>query len=330
MGNATGALTKIAAFTEATYNTTPGSPDGRLLAVQTFGLKAVENRTADPTLSGYRGQARTTADRRNVSGSIQVSVAPEDIGFWLTHLIGKPTVTGTGPYTHSFAVDPDGAGALPAGALFETDFGAGISAPGRYVRYSGNRLSQATLQLPSSGHPTLSMDWLGADFDATAEAALDSTLTDTGHKAWNAKQVALELDDGTTSVCFESFSAVFGNDLDADRYCVGNGGVRHDLPEGQFIASGQGTIYFDTPALMNKALNDTDAKIKVTLSRGNGLGAADNESLVITIPLAVFAANTPAIDGPKGLKLDANWTAHRSTGEIGITAVLKNALAAVY
>lgn len=331
MGNATGALTKIAAFTEDTYNTTPAVPDGRLIAVQSFGLRSNEARATDPTLSGFRGQVRSVADKRDNAGPIVVSIAPEDIGFWLAHLIGTPTTTGSGPYTHSFAVDPSGAGALPAGVLFETDYGSGIATPGRYVRYSGSRMNQGTFAFPAAGGPaTLSMDWMGADFDATAVAALDATLTDTGHSAWSAKQIALEFDDGALEVCMESLSVVMGNDLDADRYCVGNQGVRHDLPEGFFVCTGSSTTYFDTADLMNKALADEDAKIKITLSRGDGLGTAGNESLVITIPLAVFTANTPAIDGPKGLKLGADFTAHRSTGEIGITAVLKNALATVF
>lgn len=329
MGNATGALTRITAFTETDYNTPPAAPDGKLIAVQSFGLRAAEARETDPTLSGFRGQSRSTAGRRDVSGAILVSIAPQTIGLWLAHLIGRPVTTGAGPYTHTFAVDPNGPGALPAGLMFETDYGVGITAPGRYVRYNGVRLNQGTFQFPSSGPPTLSMDALGANFGAAATTPLDATPTDAGHSAWSAKQIALEFDDGALQVCMESLSLVMGNDLDADRWCVGNGGTRHDLPEGSFIVTGQSVQFFDTPALMNKALSDADAKIKVTLTRGTGLGTAGNESLVITIPLAVFEANTPAVDGPKGLKLQANFTAHRGVGEIGVTAVLKNALATV-
>ena len=330
MGKASGALTRITAFTEATFNTTPGSPDGRLLAVQSFGVRADEARVDDPTLSGYRGKARSVADKRNVAGPVPISVAPEDIGFWLTHLLGKPTTTGAGPYTHTFAIDPAGAGALPEGMLVEVDYGSGIGTPGRYVRYSGLRINQGVLNLPNSGPPTLALDLVGANYDATPTAVLDATPTDAGHGAWSAKQIAIELDDGATTADFESLAITFGNDLDTERFKVGGGGVRMDIPEGFAIVSGQGVVYFNGEALMNKALSDTDAKIKVTLSRGDGLGAAGNESLEITIPLAVFAANTPAVDGPRGLKLQANFTAHRDTGELGITAVLKSPLATVY
>ena len=324
-----GAKTKIVAFTETAYNQIPDPADGRLLAVQSFSVRANEARDVDPTLSGFRGQVRSTAGRREVSGPVTASVAPEDIGFWLAHLIGMPTTSGTGPYEHSFAVDPDGAGALPPGMLIEVDYGAGITAPGRYVRYSGVRINQATLTLPNSGFPTLNMDMLGADYDATALAPLDATPTDAGHSAWSVKQIALQLDGGATEVCFENLTVTLGNDLDPDQYCVGNQGVRHALPEGFFIASGEGTAFFDNAALMNKALADEDAALVVTLQRGNGGGTAGNEKLVITIPSIVFAANTPAVEGPRGLRFQANFTAHRTTGEIGITAVLDSPLAEV-
>lgn len=330
MPSATGAQARIAGFTETTYNTTPGVPDGRLIAVQNFNVRANEARDQDPTLSGYRGQSRSVAGRREVSGSATVSLAPESIGFWLAHILGKPTVTGAGPYTHSFSIAQSGANALPVGAEFEVDYGANIGTPGRYVLYKGVRVNQAVFNFPTQGPSTAQIDLLGADFDAEGVAPTDATLTDTGHSAWSAKQVTLVLDGGATEVCFESLSVTFGNDLDADQWCVGNGGVRHALPEGFFICTGQGVVYFDTAALMNKALNDEDAAIAITLSRGDGLGTAGNESLVITIPLAVFEANTPPIEGPRGIKFQANFTAHRTTGEIGVTAVLKNALAAVY
>jgi hypothetical protein len=330
MGNATGALSKIAAFTETTYNTTPGTPDGRLLAVQQFGVRSNEARDSDPTLSGFRGQVRSVAGKRDVAGQVQISLAPESLGFWLTHLIGKPTDSGTGPYTHSFAVNPGGAGALPAGMLFEVDYGAGIATPGRYVRYSGCRVNQAVLDFPANGIPSAQLDILGANFDATPSAPLDSTLTDTGHKAWSAKHIALSFDAGALTANVESLKVTLGNDLDADRYTVGGAGVRHDLPEGFFIASGDMVVFFDSAAVMNKALSDTDVALVITLTRGDGLGSAGNESLVLTIPALVFEANTAPVDGPKGLKLTTKFTAHRTTGEVGITAVLKNALATIY
>lgn len=331
MGNVTGALTRIIGWNETTWNTTPGTPSARLIPVVSFGLRANEERETDPTLSGYRGQQRSSAGKREVSGAIAITVAPETIGFWLANLIGAPTTTGaSAPYTHTFEVDPTGAGALPVGMGFEVDYGAGISGAGRYIVYSGVRINQMTLNLPANGNITAQIDVLGANFDADNVASLDATPTDTGHNVWKAQKAEVVFDAGALSVCLESLQVTLGNDLDPDRWCVGHGGIRHDLPEGQFIASGQAVAYFDSAALMNKALNDTDAALVITLTKGTGAGTAGNEELEITIPALVFAANTPAVDGPRGLKLQADFTAHRTIGEVGVTAVLKNALATVY
>lgn len=330
-----GALTRITGFTETAYNTTPSPAEGRILPVQNFQLRANEARDTDPTLSGYRGQSRSVAGRREVSGAVLATVAPESIGWWLTHLIGRPDTSslGGGVYQHVFTVNRDGANSLPAGALFEVDYGPGISTPGRYVRYSGVKLNQGTLALPNSGFPTLNMDWLGANFDATALAPLDANPDDTGHAGFSAKQIiatVLGPDGYPLLVCFDSLNATFGNDLDADQWCVGNGGVRHALPPGFVIAGGNAVAHFDDPALMNQMLTDTDVEIDIVLEKGAGDGTPGNERLEWNIPAAVFEANTPPIDGPRGLRLQANFTAHRTTGEIGVSATLINSIASVY
>lgn len=331
----TGAVSRIVGFTETAYNQQPSPANGLILPVQNFGLRANEGRNNDPTITGFRGQPRSIAGRREASGGVLASIAPESIGWWLTHLIGRPATTslGGGVYQHVFTVNRDGANSLPAGALLEVDYGPGISTPGRYVRYSGCKINQATLAIPNNGTPTINMDWLGANFNAAEVAPLDGTPTDNGHSAWSAKQITvavLKPDGYPAMVCFDSLNLTYGNDLDADQWCVGNGGVRHALPPGFVIAGGNAVAHFDDPALMNLMLADSDAEIEVELTKGTGDGTAGNEVLTYSVPSVVFEANTPPIDGPRGLRLQANFTAHRTSGEIGITATLINSLATVY
>jgi hypothetical protein len=329
MGNVTGALSKVIGWKEDTWNTTPATPDARRIPFVSCSLTDKSDREADSTLAGYRGMQRSTEGKADVGGSLTAVAAPEDIGFWLAQVIGMPTTTGaSSPYTHSFAVDPTGAGALPAGIGMEVDYGPGISGAGRYMVYSGLRVNQFTMDIPANGNINLSIDLVGGSCDADNADTLDASPTDTGHNAWKAQKLVWQFGDGL-DVCLESAKLTFGNDLDTERYCVGNDGNRHDLPEGQFMCSGEGVAYFDDAALLNKAATDTDASLVVTLTKGDGTGTASNESLVLTIPALVFSKQKPPIDGPKGLKLPFSFTTHRTTGEIGITAVLKNALAAV-
>lgn len=330
MGNVTGALSKVIGWTETTWNTTPGSPNARRIPLVSFGVTDKTDREKDATLSGFRGEQRSTEGKTDVGGAVNAVAAPEDIGFWLAHTFGVPATTGSGPYTHAFEVDPTGSGALPPGMGFEVDYGAGISGAGRYIVYSGCRVKALKMTMPANGHITMQVDVVGAGVDANNVATLDASPTDTGHNAWKAQTATLVFDGGALSVCLESFGLTIDNDLDVDRYCVGHGGIRHDLPEGQFMVKGEGVAYFDTAALLNKAAADLDATLVITLTKGDGLGTAGNESLVIDIPALVFGREKPAIDGPRGLKQNFTFTTHRTTGEIGITATLLNALAAVH
>lgn len=332
MAQATGALTKILGWTEATLNTVPATPDAEVLYVRTFEGADGTQREQDPTLAGgYRGQLRGVDGRAETSISASVSIAPQSIGFWLKHLIGTPvTVGAAAPYTHTFQVG-DGVNALPAGAGFEQDHGSRITGTARHIRYNGTRLAsgafafntgsaaqQATFNIVGSGRPTL---------NATT---IDATPTDPGHAAFSLAGMSLELDDGATEVCIESLNLNWDNDLDTDLFCLNNGGERHGLPEGQVIITGDMVAMFDTPALLTKAFADADLKVKITMRRGTGAGTPGNEQLEITIPLASTNRPIPAINGPRGLKQNVTFVAHRTGGaEIGVTAVLKTARAVI-
>lgn len=329
MSQVSGANVKFAGWTESAYNTTPGTPVGNLLYVHNFALKLDEARDQDPTISGYRGEQRPVPGRRDVSGNVTVTPAPESIGFWLKHAIGTPVTTGAGPYVHTFTVASSGATALPAGMGFEVDFSSRISTPGRFLVYSGCRIAKSTFNFPVSGVPTVTFELKGANMDADNSATLDGTLTDNGHTGWGVKNITLVFDDGALSVCAESLSVTIDNDLDDSQFCIGNSGVRHALPEGFSRWSGAMTSWFDTAALMNKALADTNLKAVVALTRGDGLGTLGNESLTLTIPVAVLVPTSPAIEGPKGLKLVANFSAFREATELACTAVLKNAISSI-
>ncbi|MGH8083872.1 MAG: phage tail tube protein [Lysobacter sp.] len=331
MPQATGATTKILGLTEDTFNAVPAVPDAQVLYVRTFELNYNAPREQDPTLAGgFRGQLRGVEGRSDVSGSAAVSMAPQSIGFWLKHLIGAPTTTGAGPYVHTFAVG-EGALAIPPGIMFEQDFSDRIATPGRFIDWNGNRIESAQFVF-NTGAPAqvATFNIRGAGIPSTPAVTIDATPSDAGHSAWVVGNISLVLDDGALEVCIESLTLNWNNNLDTDLYCLNNGGQRHALPEGDLAITGEGVAQFDTPALMLKAFADEDLKVVVTLSRGDGLGTAGNESLAITIPLSSMSKSVPPVNGPRGLKQPFNFVAHRVGGaEIGVNMVLKNELATV-
>jgi len=330
MSQATGALTKIVGVTQAAFKQVPASPDAEVLYVRTFEYADNQPLEQDPTLAGgLRGALRGQRGRVDGSGSAVVSVAPS-IAFWLKNLIGVPTTTGAGPYTHTFAVG-QGANAIPPALLVERDFSSRIAVPGRYVRDQDIRIESATFAFSTaSPFQQATFNLRGASRKTLPAAPIDATPTDYGHAAFGIADFALSLDGGATQVCVETLNLTWNNDLDTDLYCLNDGGQRHDLPEGQVLVSGEGVAQFDTPALLAKAMDDEDLALLITLSRGDGLGSAGNESLVITIPLSVIEAPTPPISGPRGLKQNFTFSAFRAANaEIGVTAVLKSPRATV-
>ncbi len=328
MPQATGAKTRLIGVAETTYNVLPAAPDAELLYTQNHSIKPSASREQDPTLSGYRGQQRGTLGRVEVAGSVTVSVAPQSLAFLLKHLIGMPVTTGAspGPYTHTFGLPS----VLPPGISFEVDYGPAISTPGRYVRYHGCRISQGRFQFQTQGTPSATFDVVGARADATATESFDLTPTDPGHAAFAVADMSLVVDGGDTLACLESLDLTWSNDLDTDLWCINNGGQRHDLPEGFAIVTGNLVSQFDTPALLNKALNDQDIALAITLKRGTGDGSEGNESLVWNIPLGTLDQTAPEVSGPRGLKAPFNFIAHRAANaELGVTCVLKNQRATI-
>lgn len=323
MANATGALTKILGATQSAFRQAPADPEAEVLYVTGFDLNDSQPLEQDPTLAGgLRGEQKGLRGRLDAGGSASV-VLGTSIAFWLKHLIGRPTTTGTGPYVHTFRVG-DGANALPAAALFERDFGARIDGPGRRIRNADVRIGSAAFAFSTStATQTGTFNLVGASKRTLPAEPLDATPVDYGHTGFGLAGVSLLLDGGAIEMCVESLNINWDNDIDTDAYCLNDGGQRHSLDEGLAIITGDGVAQFDTAALMTKAQADESLALSITLQRGNGTGTAGNEKLVFNIPVSVLEAPTPGINGPRGLRQNFSFRAYREGGtEVGVTAVL--------
>jgi hypothetical protein len=329
MGSVKGVSVKVGCFTESSFKTLGGSPSGELLYFRSFGVKPAQARTASEILSGFRGRTRGTLGQKTVAGTIATELAAESICFLLKHLVGAPATTGAGPYEHVYEVG-DGAKALPPGAAFEIDYGAVITGAGRRIHYKGCRINQATFTFTPSGPVACSFEVLGADWDGTLTDPLDASLTDPGHNSFSAAHVAVVLSDGSAvDVCFNQLTLVWSNDLDDSQYCISGGGVRDALDEGFVSVGGAVTALFDNAALLNKILADGDCSLVITIQRGSGDGSTGNEKVVFTVPAIAFDVTAPEVTGPRGVTLQANWSAHRASGEIGAKVQVFNARATV-
>jgi hypothetical protein len=329
MSQVRGSNVRTVAVTDATYGTPPGTPSALILPFVQNNVKADQQRDTDETISGFRGQARSVAGNRTVGGTLQVNVAPQTIGFLLKHLLGAPTsTTATGVTTHVFGVAASGASALPPSFTLENDMGAGFTSASRYMRYTGCRIGQGQFALSPSGFLQFTATVAGSGY-SKGSTPLDASPDDNGHAAFSTLTAAIVFGGGTLPLDVTKLDFTLNNNLDEDTFVIGGGGTRGDLPEGLLAVSGTVEALLKDSGLVDAALADTDSSLVLTLQNGTGDGTAGNEQLVINIPALVFATTTPTVPGPKGLRLQATFSAHRTTGEIGVTATLKTPIATI-
>jgi len=324
-----GSNVRLIGCTDSAYGVPATTPDALILPFVQNSVKASQTRDSDATITGFRGMVRSVAGNRTVSGTVQINAAPQTIGFWLKHLLGAPTsTTDTGVTTHVFQPAASGANALPPSFTMESDLGPSFTAGSRYNRLLGCRVASATLSISPSGFIQFTPTVTGSDYEASA-TPLDATPTDTGHAAFSALTATLVFGGGSVDLDAAKVDLTISNNLDEDTYVVGGGGKRGDLPEGQFAVSGTIDTLLKDDGLLQLALNDTDTSLVLTLQRGTGDGTSGNEKLTINIPAIVFAATTPEVTGPKGVRLTGTFDSHRTTGETGVTFTLKTPIATI-
>ena len=316
---------RVALYDESTYKSTSGATNGMIAYYSECSLAASRNNIQPNTISADRSRPRPGAGNLDVSGNLNVEMAPETIGFYLRHILGAPVTSGSSaPYTHTFRPK-----ALPTGLLVERSWiTAGIAS--KVEHFLGNRVSQATIDIPQEGAATLSLQLQGAKY-AIATAALDATLADPGHTGWFAPDCAV-LVGGSSVTTVKSVQFTINNNLDGGRYAIGSSGERLDMPEGFADVSGSVTAIVDTTlfsAYIDKAVARTDTPLEVTLTFGAGTGAsAGNEKLSLKLDHAQIELATPPISSPGGLEVTFNFTGYKSGAtDKGFVAVLLTPLA---
>lgn len=322
MPQARGSQTAVAIFDETTYATDPGTPDGTKLYIVDSGVRAQQPLLQPNSLTSARARSRAKRGNINVSGGLNVEIGAENIGKILKHTMGANTTTGVGPYTHTLTI-----GSLPTGMVIEQDFGANISGVGRYEKFNGCRVRNASFNFPQEGFCTAAFDVLGAK-RTLGSAALDATVTDNGHTPFSSFEGTIQ-EGGAAIAIVTQLQFTLDNDLDDSVYCIGGAGQRRAAPEGFANISGTLTALFEDATLINKGINDTASSIKVTLTRGTGAGSAGNESIEFFLQNLVYEQTSPGIPGPRGLMLSLPFQGFITGGVSPLQVIVKNAIATI-
>lgn len=322
MAQVKGNQATFALFEETTYGSDPGTPDGQKIYCTGFGLQMSRALHTSTTINGTRGKERPVQGNKDVTGSIGMEVSAQGTGTLLKHALGSNTTTGVNPYTHTITC-----GDLPVGLTLEKDHGSVISGSGRYEKFNGCRVGSLSMSFPEDGYPTMSLDIVGAD-GVYAASALDATLTDNGHTSFAAADMTIE--EGGSSIAYVRSAEInLDNELDTDSYVIGGAGKRRALPEGDSMITGTITALFEDITLLNKARNNTASSLKITLSRGDGLGSAGNESIEVLVQNLDFEVSGTPVEGPAGVEVTLPFQAYKSGSDLGLQIIVKNAVATI-
>lgn len=316
MPQARGTQLAVNLYEETTYGEDPGAPSAEKCYVKSIGPGGTQNMINSETLTGARTKIKPTQGNEDVGFDVPVEVAPESIGKWLKHSLGQVATTGTGPYTHTFSI-----GALPVGLLIERDYGSNITGAGRFMKHNGIRINSAKFSFPQEGFPEAVFSIKGAK-ETLASTALDGTPTDNGHNPFSSFEATIE-EGGSPIAIVTALEFTLANNLDESAFVIGSRN-RQELAEGDAMVTGQLTALFNSVDLLTKAVNFTESSLKSTLSRGDGLGSAGNESLEFSLPNLVYQRQSPGVEGPGGVLITLPFTCYGTTT---MQAVLKNAIA---
>lgn len=320
MAQARGVSTTIQIWDETTYGVKPVTPAGERLYYKTNSVGAQIQRVVDETLSGRRGMQPGVFANNDVTGTLVTTLAPQSCAKLLKHLIGTPTITNIAT-AKQFVYNLTGA--FVPGFGMEIDYGTAISTPGRYHVLNGCRIGKATFKFAATGLIEVSYDVRGATCDTTPVASADASPDDYGHVGFSMVNATLN-EGGTAFADATDLTVTYDNDLDDTLFAIGGQGSRGDLPEGNAKISGTLTALFKSAALLNKAKASTESALKITLSNGLGDGTAGNEFLEFNIPNLFYDFKSPPVQGPRGIKVDLNFTAHcPSAAELAASITLK-------
>ena len=319
MSQATGANVVFGFGEQTDPYTIPGTPDGRRVYLNKFGIKKVQNQDQSNLLTSSRGKAKPMLGTITDDGSFDFDLNAENTGLFFKHLFGNVVHSGTGPYTHVYT-----GGTLPVSLWADVDYGAAFGGD-RYTRHLGIRLNSITFPLNPSGPCVVSVEAMG--IDATQSTTpVDATLTDTGAVPFSGFDATI-LENGIEIGEVKSGSIKVTNNLDGGQYSFGSKGKRRLMPEGFMEVSGSLVVFFENDVLMKKALSGTTSNLKVTYSRGNGLGTVGNESIEIFVQNLQYKPAMPEVSGQGGLEITLEFNAFKVAADLGIALTVKNAIA---
>lgn len=308
MARAYGANAQLLGLFETTYGTPPVD-DFIQLPFVSSDLGSEQGLIASNLLGQGRDPSQPIRDVIRVEGDIVVPVDLRNFGHWLRALLGDPTTTGAGPYTHTFV---SGLSALPSLSLE-----IGMPEVPIYFINAGVRANSMQLTFSRSGAAEATINCI-AQGEVSDDASAGGTPSVANIVRFNQFQGSIKK-NGTLLGNVTGAQLTYSNNLERVETIRSDGKIEGTDPAGATL---QGTIdvRFADTALIDAATNNTP----VSLEFGYVIDA--NKSLLITAHEVYLPKPKLPISGPGGVQATFNWQAAKagSSPFRMMTAVLKN------
>jgi hypothetical protein len=310
MPRARGANAVMAAAFESVYGTPPVSGFKKLPFVSSN--LGEEQNLIESDLLGYGRDPQAPArDVINNVGDVVVPVDVRNFGTWLKLLLGNPTTTGTGPYTHTFV---SGALTLPSLAIE-----VGMPDVPSYGMNFGARGNTLAIQMQRSGLLNATIGIIAQGETRSSSSAAGSP-TEAAIKRFAQGQGEIKR-DGTQLGNVVSGTFNYSNNLDPVEIIRPDGRIA-DADPAMVSATGDIVVRFADTTLLDLAIAGTP----VELSFGWAIDA--DESLLITLHEVHLPKPKLPISGPGGVQATFNWQASEDPSlSKTVTVVLVNDVA---
>lgn len=284
---AQGYRSKLGMGFESTYNQAPAK--GIQMPITSSKIKGSQNLITDNTIRGRRDPAQPSLGNIDVSGSVVIPVDDVNFGYWLRALLDVPITTGSGdPYTHIFKI-----GLTQPSISFEQQF-PDIS---QNFLYTGCKVNKMALSFGGDQALAATIDIMGAK-EVINSTPFDAMLDNYPMRKFSNFMASIK-EGGTDIASVTKLDLSISAGLNGDTYTIGSRGFRNSVNSGIMQVSGTVTAFFDSVALLNKAIAGTTSSLDILLVDP----AFPTHSLEIKLPELIYKRDSPGIEGPTGVSI---------------------------
>lgn len=307
---AKGMRTRLLLDFEEAYGASPAVKSGRVLKFNSESLSANREAEEPETIAGRRDSVEPILGNIDVSGSLTLPAELISMGLIMRGLLGAPMTTEADElYRHVFKTSAE-----PPSMVIEK----GFTDTGVYFLYNGCKVSSFEMTVGGSGELTVTVGIIGGKRTLNTESYDTAPISLPFVRLQNFKASIHE--DGVLIGNVSSFSVNINPNLENDKYAIGGGGFRTELPEGLLSVTGTISTFFKDASLLQKAVDSVTTSLKLVLDAGA------KGSFELLFPEVRLEQKDPEVGGPGGIMATFNWKAHyeASVEDSSVVATLIN------